>query len=51
MQVLHEQQKIIEQQSRLIADLAATLECWERVEGYDGTELKERVTSLQGAER
>ena len=51
LQVLHEQQNIIEQQSRLIADLTATLENWEGVAGYDGVELKERALNLQKAER
>ncbi len=51
LQVLHEQQKIIEEQSRLIVDLTATLESWESVAGYDGAELKERVLNLQKAER
>lgn len=51
LQVLHEQQKIIEQQSRLIVDLTATLENWESVAGYDGAELKERALNLQKAER
>lgn len=47
MRVLHEQQQIIEQQSRLIADLAVTLESWEDVAGYEGTELKGCVESLR----
>ena len=47
LQVLQEQQKIIEQQSRLIVDLTATLENWESVAGYDGAELKERALNLQ----
>lgn len=51
LQVLHEQQNIIEQQSRLIVDLTATLENWESVAGYDGAELKERALNLQKAER
>lgn len=51
LQVLQEQQNIIEQQSRLIVDLTATLENWESVAGYDGAELKERALSLQKAER
>ena len=51
LQVLHEQQEIIEKQSRLIADLTATLENWESVAGYDGAELKERALNLQKAER
>ena len=50
LQVLHEQQETIEKQSRLIADLTATLENWESVAGYDGAELKERALNLQ-AER
>lgn len=41
----------IEQQSRLIVDLTATLENWESVAGYDGAELKERALNLQKAER
>ena len=51
LQVLHEQQKTIEKQSRLIAELTATLENWESVAGYDGAELKERALNLQKAER
>lgn len=51
LQVLQEQQNIIEQQSRLIVDLTATLENWESVAGYDGAELKERALNLQKAER
>ncbi len=51
LQVLHEQQEIIEKQSRLIAELTATLENWESVAGYDGAELKERALNLQKAER
>lgn len=51
LQVLHEQQNIIEQQSRLIVDLTATLENWESVAGYDGAELKERALNLQKVER
>lgn len=47
LQVLQEQQNIIEQQSRLIVDLTATLENWESVAGYNGAELKERALSLQ----
>ena len=50
LQVLHEQQETIEKQSRLIAELTATLENWESVAGYDGAELKERALNLQ-AER
>ncbi len=51
LQVLHEQQETIEKQSRLIAELTATLENWESVAGYDGAELKERALNLQKAER
>lgn len=51
LQALHEQQKIIEQQSRLIVDLTATLESWESAAGYDGAELKGRALDLQKAER
>lgn len=47
LQVLQEQQNIIEQQSRLIVDLTATLEHWESVAGYDGAGLKERALNLQ----
>lgn len=47
LQVLCEQHNIIEQQSRLIMDLTATLENWESVAGYDGAELKERALNLQ----
>lgn len=47
LQVLHEQQKMIEEQSRLIAELTATLENWEIVAGYDGAGLKERALNLQ----
>lgn len=51
LRVVQEQQETIEKQSRLIADMVATLESWENVAGYDGAELKERVINLQGAER
>ena len=51
LQLLHEQQETIEKQSRLIAELTATLENWESVAGYDGAELKERALNLQKAER
>ena len=51
LQVLHEQQETIEKQSRLIAELTATLENWESVAVYDGAELKERALNLQKAER
>ena len=47
LQVLHEQQETIEKQSRLIAELTATLENWESVAGYDGAGLKERALNLQ----
>ena len=46
LQVLHEQQETIEKQSRLIAELTATLENWESVAGYDGAGLKERALNL-----
>lgn len=48
---LQEQQETIEKQSRLIADLIATLESWEQTAGYDGAELKERAENLQLRER
>lgn len=51
LQVLHEQQETIEKQSRLIAELTATLENWESVAGYDSAELKEQALNLQKAER
>ena len=40
LRVVQEQQETIEKQSRLIADLIATLESWEQTAGYDGAELK-----------
>ena len=43
LRVVQEQQETIEKQSRLIADLIATLESWEQTAGYDGAELKERA--------
>ncbi len=43
LRVVQEQQETIEKQSRLIADLIATLESWEQTAGYDGEELKERA--------
>ena len=43
LRVVQEQQETIEKQSRLIADLIATLESWEQTVGYDGAELKERA--------
>lgn len=49
--VVQEQQETIEKQSRLIADLIATLESWEQTAGYDGAELKERAENLQLRER
>ncbi len=51
LRVVQEQQETIEKQSRLIADLIATLESWERTAGYDGEELKERAKDLQLRER
>lgn len=51
LKVVQEQQEIIEKQSRLIADLVATLESWEQTAGYDGAELKERAQNLQIRER
>lgn len=48
---VQEQQETIEKQSRLIADLIATLESWEQTAGYDGVELKERAKDLQLRER
>ena len=47
LRVAEEQSDIIEQQSRLIADLIATLESWEQTARYDGAELKERAEKLQ----
>lgn len=47
LRVVEEQQETIARQSRLIADLAATLENWEQTAGYDGTKLKERAVELQ----
>lgn len=47
LRVVQEQQETIEKQSRLIADLIATLESWEQTAGYDGAELKERAENLQ----
>lgn len=51
LRVVQEQQETIEKQSRLIADLIATLERWEQTAGYDGAELKERAENLQLRER
>ena len=51
LRVVQEQQETIEKQSRLIADLIATLEGWEQTAGYDGAELKERAENLQLRER
>ena len=51
LRVVQEQQETIEKQSRLIADLTATLESWEQTAGYDGEELKERAKDLQLRER
>ena len=51
LRVVQEQQETIEKQSRLIADLIATLESWEQTAGYDGAERKERAENLQLRER
>lgn len=51
LRVVQEQQETIEKQSRLIADLIATLESREQTVGYDGAELKERAENLQLRER
>ena len=51
LRVVQEQQETIEKQSRLIADLIATMERWEQTAGYDGEELKERAKDLQLRER
>ena len=51
LRVVQEQQETIEKQSRLIADLIATLESCEQTVGYDGAELKERAENLQLRER
>ena len=51
LRVVQEQQETIEKQSRLIADLIATLESWVQTGGYDGEELKERAKDLQLRER
>ena len=51
LRVVQEQQETIEKQSRLIADLIATLESSEQTVGYDGAELKERAENLQLRER
>lgn len=51
VRVVQEQQETIEKQSRLIADLIATLESWEQTAGYNGEELKERAKDLQLRER
>ena len=51
LRVVQEQQETIEKQSRLIADLIATLENWEQTAGYDGSDLKERAKDLQLRER
>ena len=47
LRVVQEQQETIEKQSRLIADLIATLESLEQTAGFDGAELKERAENLQ----
>lgn len=51
LRVVQEQQETIEKQSRLIADLIATLESREQTAGYNGEELKERAKDLQLRER
>lgn len=51
LRVVQEQQETIEKQSRLIADLIATLENWEQTAGYDGAELKEWAKDLRLRER
>lgn len=51
LRVVQERQETIEKQSRLIADLIATLESWEQTAGYNGEELKERAENLQLRER
>ena len=51
LRVVQEQQETIEKQSRLIADLIATLESWAQTASYDGAELKERAENLQLRER
>lgn len=51
LRVVQEQQEVIEKQSRLIADLIATLESWEQTAGYDGAELKEQALNLRIRER
>jgi|InofroStandDraft_1065614.scaffolds.fasta_scaffold115379_2 hypothetical protein len=51
IKVLQKQQEIIEEQSRLIVELTATLENWESTAGYDGACLKESALKLQEVER
>lgn len=51
LRVVQEQQETIEKQSRLIADLIATLESWEQTAGYDGAELKERAEKFAFKEK
>ena len=51
LRVVQEQQETIEKQSRLIADLRATLESCDQTACYDGAELKERAENLQLRER
>lgn len=46
LKTLEEQQKTIQQQSALIAELVETLEQWEQTAGYDARELKERAARL-----
>lgn len=45
-EVIVKQQGTIRRQSDLIADLMVTLENWETVADYDGTELKKRAMNL-----
>ena len=51
LRVVQEQQETIEKQSRLIADLIATLESWEQTAGYDCAELKELAKDFQLRDR
>ena len=51
LRAVQEQQETIEKQSRLIADVKATLDSWEQTAGYDGEEMKERAKDLQLRER
>lgn len=49
-ETIEQQSRLIKKQSKLIADLIVTLENWENVARYDGTELKERAAILQESE-